>query len=136
MSEVTREDLEKILQVIDQALAMHRSWYEDLLRSLICKLPLPASVIKADAHRHCDFGCWFYQPTNAHLRELPAFREIGELHQLMHDSAREISLKLTATGLVSEQDYDYFVRNLSRFRDSLTNMQSRSRKTLASFPAA
>lgn len=131
MSEVSRQDLEKILQVIDKALAMHMQWHEDLIRNIICKLPLPDSVIKVDAHQHCDFGCWFYHQNNAHLRELPSFQEMGNLHQAMHASAREICLKITATGLVTENDYDHFIRNLARFRDCLRDLQDRSRKTLA-----
>lgn len=130
MSSVSAEEIEQILGTIEKALQMHTKWYEDLVRRLLCKLPLPDSVVAKNAHQHCDFGCWFYGNINERSHGLPAFAEIGELHKIMHDSARELYLKMKATGMVHEDDYDYFTRNVSRFKGELAEFRQRVLNTL------
>lgn len=127
---VSPEEIEQILETIDKALLMHNQWYEDLVRILLCKLPMPPSMVAKDAHNQCYFGCWLYGDQNARLHELPAFAKIVELHKDMHDNARELSLKMEANGMVREEEYDSFMRSLSRFRDELTLFRQRVLVTL------
>lgn len=130
MNGVLAEDVEQILATIEKALKMHTTWYEDLVRRLLCKLPLPDSVIAVNAHQCCDFGCWFYGKMNEQSHNLPAFAEMGESHKVMHDSARDLCLKMKATGMVHEDDYDYFIRNVLRFSGELTAFRQRVLNTL------
>lgn len=130
MISVTSEELQSILATIEEALSMHDKWREGLLRSLICKLPLAASNIAEDAHQRCAFGCWFYGKGNTHLREMAVFKTIGQLHQAMHDNAREVCLKIKATGMVAEEDYDQFLGGVSRFRGELVGLQNKVTFTL------
>lgn len=135
MISVTSEELESILATIEEALSLHDKWREGLLRSLICKLPLAASNIAEDAHQRCAFGCWFYSKGNTHLREMAVFKRIGQLHQAMHDNAREVCLKIKATGVVVEEDYDQFLGGISRFRDELVGLQHKVSFTLQNIDA-
>lgn len=135
MISVTSEELESILATIEEALSLHDKWREGLLRSLICKLPLAASHLAEDAHQRCAFGCWFYSKGNTHLREMAIFKRIGQLHQAMHDNAREVCLKIKATGVVVEEDYDQFLGGVSRFRDELVGLRSRVSFTLQNIDA-
>ena len=128
--------MEMILETVDKALEMHTLWYENLVRTLLCNLPLPGSVLAKDAHHKCDFGCWFYSNKNFHFHELPSFTQIGELHKTMHDSARTLCLKKEATGMAPEVDYDAFVTNLVRFRSELNTFRQRVFDTLSNLKQA
>lgn len=131
MSSVSPEKITQILDTIDKALVMHNKWYEDLVRSLLCRTAMPESFIATDAHRKCDFGSWFYKNKESGFKDLPSFTKIEELHKTMHDSAREICLKIKANGMVKAEDYDYFVRNLTYFREELSDFRQRVVDTLA-----
>ena len=41
MKNISSKDIEQIYQTIEKALQMHTKWYEDLMRTLLCQLPLP-----------------------------------------------------------------------------------------------
>lgn len=127
---VSTKDLEQVLAVADKALAMHSEWREGLVRILLCKLPLPDSAVALDAHQHCAFGTWFYSKANAHLRALPAFQRIGELHERMHDSARDMCMRVKASGFAQEDDYDRFVRCNVEFHGALEQFRHRVSLTL------
>jgi predicted metal-binding protein len=91
---------------------------------------MPESFVAKDAHHKCEFGCWFYSNKDSGFHELPAFIEIGDSHKTMHESAREICLKMKVNGLVQSEDYDYFVRNLTSFREALADFRQRVIATL------
>jgi len=130
MSSVTPEELEQILETIEKAMEMHNKWYEGTMRTLLCKLPIPLSITARDAHNRCDFGYWLYSERNSRLHDLPAFNTIEELHKAMHDSARELSLKYEVNAKVSEEDYDHFMSNVTRFRNELSGFRARVLATL------
>lgn len=132
MASVSPEELEQVLAIIDKAIQMHVQWHQDLVRTMLCKLPLPDSVAAMDAYRHCAFGTWFYNKANARLHALPTFDRIGELHQIMHESARKMCVKVRATGLVAEHGYDDFVQRLGEFRGGLEEFRGRIRLTFRS----
>ena len=129
MSSVSPDELEKILKVVDEALLNHTKWYDDLVRRLLCHLPLPESMLAKDAHHRCAFGVWFYGMGKDQVAALPAFKTIGELHETMHNSARQICGKNLATGFVPEVEYDAFVHDLTQFRNVLNLFKSRIVKT-------
>ncbi len=135
MSNISPEKIEQVLKIVDAALLMHTRWYDDLIRTLLCKTPMDESYVAMDAHRKCSFGCWFYAQNDAGFHDLPSASKIEAMHKTMHDSAREICLKMKANGLVKEEDYDYFNRNLALFREELTNFRQRVLNTLESATA-
>ncbi|MBZ0092208.1 MAG: diguanylate cyclase [Sulfuricellaceae bacterium] len=130
MISVTTEELKSILATIEEALSLHDKWREELLRTLVCKLPPAAKDIAEDAHHQCAFGRWFYSKGNSHLRNLPTLKKVGELHQAMHKNAREVCLKVKGTGLVATEDYDLYLGSASQFRDELANVRLRVSHTL------
>lgn len=130
MNNLSHEDSKRILETIDNAFLVHTKWFEDLTRMLLCKLPLRDSYVAKDAHKKCEFGCWLYSSKNRRLRDLPAFVKIEELHEKMHDSAKEMCLKMKATGMIREEDYDYFIRNMTAFRNELAEFRQRVSVTM------
>jgi hypothetical protein len=130
--EVSESDnLGKIVTAIEQALRMHTRWHENLIRLLICKRPLPDSVIEAEAHKCCEFGKWFYGKANLHLHQLPLFRKINDLHRLMHASTRDSCLKYRTMGMMTEDDYDHLLDSIANFRKELTSLKARAESTLS-----
>ncbi|MBI5041739.1 MAG: CZB domain-containing protein [Gammaproteobacteria bacterium] len=132
MQSVSSKEFEKILSIVDEALLNHTKWYDDLVRRLLCHLPLPDSVMAKDACHHCAFGVWFYGMGDAYVGKLPAFLRIGELHKAMHDSAREVCQKIKATGSAPEPDYDSFQNNMLQFRQELDSFKRKIVHTLES----
>ena len=130
MSNINHKDIEKVFKTIDKALQNHCKWHDDLIRMLLCQLPLPESITCTDAHKKCEFGCWLYDEQNTHLLQMPAFKKIEKLHEIMHDGAREMSLNMKSNGKIFEDDYDYFTRNLLNFRDELTGLHERVSATM------
>ncbi|MCH1924841.1 CZB domain-containing protein [Shewanella sp. C32] len=110
---------------------MHQQWYDELVRILLCRLPIQHKYIGTKSHQSCEFGRWLYSENSKHLRKLPAFVKMEQLHAKMHESAREMCMKMQATGLVQEQDYDYFMRNVTFFRKDLSEFKFRVLSTLS-----
>ena len=132
MSSVSAESINQILDVVNVALIAHTKWHEGLIRSLLCRTHMDESYIAKDAHHKCDFGCWFYAQNNSSFYGLPAASKIEESHKIMHDSARDMCLKTKANGITQAEDYDYFIRNLTCFKDELTSFRKRVLDTLES----
>lgn len=130
MINVTSAELESIVSTIDEALVMHDKWRGNLNRVLACKLVPMVTDMAEDAHRQCVFGQWLYGKGNAHLREMPAFVSIGELHHTMHISARGILTLLETQGKVPVRDYDAFLEDVAKFQDTLTGLKQRVAFTL------
>ncbi|MDD5329550.1 MAG: diguanylate cyclase [Sulfuricella sp.] len=135
MINVTSEELERILSTVEDALALHEKWRENLHRNLACKLPPESSDTREEAHQHCAFGRWFYSKGNAHLRNLRAFKEIGELHQAMHGHARAVCVRSEIMGKPTVKDYDLFVAGMAKFREALIGLQHRVSFTLQNIDA-
>ena len=132
MSSISPEKIQLILNTIDSALEMHSEWYDDLVRMLLCRTPLDESYVAKDAHCKCDFGHWFYTQNDASFHSLPLAEKVGDLHKVMHDSARELALKIKVTGRVQEADYDSYVSNLTLFKEELVTFRQRALDTLKS----
>lgn len=130
MINVTSEELERILTTIEEALVLHEKWRGSLQRTFACRLPPAPADMAEDAHQHCAFGHWFYSKGNSGLRKLAVFQKIGELHQAMHGSAREICMRLEIMGKVPVNGYDTFVGNMEKFREELVGLQHKVSFTL------
>jgi diguanylate cyclase (GGDEF)-like protein len=129
MINVTAQELEAILATVDKALDMHAQWREQLQRSLICKLPPREADMANDAHEQCAFGQWFYSPANAHLRKLPVFKRIEELHEEMHGHARELCIRVKGHWAITPKEYDPFIHQVAVFREALINLRHKVEET-------
>jgi diguanylate cyclase (GGDEF)-like protein len=127
---VTVEELEKIQKTVDDALAMHGKWLENLQRIFACRLSPNESDLAVDAHQNCDFGRWFYGKSNSRLREIPAFQKIEALHKSMHNTVREICAKLRVSGVVQPDDYDVLLGEVKRFSAALLELRNKVDYTL------
>jgi diguanylate cyclase len=135
MINVTAQELERILSVIDKALLMHEQWRERLERSLICKLPPEAANMAYDAHHQCAFGQWYYSAENAHLRKLESFRKVEVLHETMHALARDLCTHIKGHWAITPKEYDPFANQITVFRKELLKLRKKVEDTLHTIDA-
>ena len=130
MINVTAQELESILSTIDKALAMHEAWREQIQRTLACKLPPRDLDMADDAHHQCAFGHWYYSPSNAHLRKLPTFKKIEEMHEVMHGHARELCIRIKGHWAISPKEYDPYIEQVAQFRSVLLQLREKVFETV------
>ncbi len=130
MLNVSAPELEAILETLDKAVAMHDAWRERLQRTVACKLPAEEADMAEDAHRRCAFGKWFYSGGNAHLRMLPSFQNIGELHEAMHNRARELCTIIKGHWAITPKEYDPCMEHIAQFRGTLIRLRQKVFETL------
>lgn len=113
---ISREDLQKSIEQLDQALYNHQQWYVALIRTLVCRLPGDEHDLHQDAYKHCRFGQWYYgENIPEELKKHPGFAAIGEEHQRMHQSCSQLLVE-NASNSIKVIDYDKFANTLERMR--------------------
>jgi diguanylate cyclase (GGDEF)-like protein len=116
--------LRSTLQQLQQAAHEHRDWYENLIRTLVCRLPCDPRELAENAHHHCRFGQWYYAEASADLREQAIFGAMEAEHQRVHAIARRLLRESTGGTPVVQAEFDELVAVSSRLRlelDSLTH---------------
>ncbi|OYY95860.1 MAG: hypothetical protein B7Y41_00820 [Hydrogenophilales bacterium 28-61-23] len=130
MINVTAQELETILVTIDKALAMHEVWRDQIQRTLACRMSPREADMDDEAHYQCDFGVWFYSPTNANIRNLTSFKKIEAMHQIMHARARELCIRLKGHWHITPKEYDLYIEQVVSFRAELTQLRQKVFDTL------
>lgn len=101
----------------------HSAWLKRLHRSLVCGEEAVEDDFSLDAHHKCLFGQWYDGDIDERLKKLPQFAEVGELHQQIHSSARELlALNKNANDITTEQ-YDNFIDITHQFRVAIQSLQ-------------
>ncbi|MDR3476586.1 MAG: diguanylate cyclase [Gammaproteobacteria bacterium] len=111
-----RDELQQILTQLDQALYNHQQWYNDLMRTLACRLPCNKHDTIPDAYRECRFGQWYYSNKSKSINNHPGFIAIGEAHQRMHQLVSHVLINLNTNNTITPLDYDNFANSLERLR--------------------
>lgn len=113
---VSREELQKSIEQLEQALYNHHQWHNALTRTLVCRLPGDEHDLSPLAHKACRFGQWYYgENIPEKLQEHPGFVAIGEEHQRMHQLCTQL-LTENAHNSIRPIDYDKFANALERMR--------------------
>ncbi|MTI64563.1 diguanylate cyclase [Methylophaga sp.] len=127
---LSQEEIEMALNIMEQAIENHRAWYAQLHEGLLCKQGFPVTITDVDAHRKCGLGCWFYSHSSDEIRDNPEFKTLEAIHQSMHDKARDLVEKFNLTREVNLQDYrlvsdkqEKLMKSLVTLRDNLINQQ-------------
>ncbi|HEU0188084.1 MAG TPA: diguanylate cyclase [Gallionellaceae bacterium] len=121
--DITREELQRILAQLEQALIHHQQWHSAVLRAISCKLLADKRDLAPEPYRTCLFGEWYYSNATEHLRELPEFIALGEKHKLMHLMAAQLLLEAQKVGPVNISDYDSFANALEAMRLELSALK-------------
>jgi diguanylate cyclase (GGDEF)-like protein len=116
-------DTLKILHELDSGFFNSTEWLKTVHRSLICDESTHPEHTAEDAHRHCDFGRWYYGKVHEQLASDPAFQHIEQTHQSMHDAARALLLKKGGHAPVPAPEYDAFMDQAIAFKREIRKLQ-------------
>lgn len=108
---------------INNAILLHKKWLAEWNRKLFFGQPISDKFIESDSHKHCGFGLWYYDNHSYFTEEQEEFPRLGSLHIALHDSVRDLALKITNQQKIEPQEYDSFVTVEVEFTMSLTNLR-------------
>jgi diguanylate cyclase (GGDEF)-like protein len=121
--DLTRDELQGMLNQLEQALFNHNQWYAGLVRALACQLPADQHDIAPHAHEACRFGQWYYSKLPEKLRNLSGFIALGKAHKLMHERAAKLVMEAKEGKPVSTFDFDNFSNSLDRMRLEISALE-------------
>lgn len=116
LQSVDRNELQQAMTQLDQALYNHQQWYNNIIRTLVCRLPHDKHDTVTEAYKECRFGQWYYGGILEHINKYPGFIAIGEAHQRMHQLAGNILTSVNVNNSLSPLDYDNFANSIDRLR--------------------
>ena len=113
--EIISENIDAYIKPLDQALYHHERWFNDLIRTLVCRLEPDQHDLAEDAHKKCRFNQWYNSINSDVLLNHEGFIAIGKAHQHMHRLAKKILL-LNGSTDVPPFEFDNFSASLKRFQ--------------------
>ncbi|HEC74019.1 MAG TPA: diguanylate cyclase [Methylophaga aminisulfidivorans] len=116
MQSLTRDQLQSVVNEIDRATEKHQSWYESLLRVLICHLPPQENDLAVDAEQRCLFGQWCNSPDAGLIIEHETFKALARAHKNMHDSCRMLLEHMIQRQMIPVELLDSFTAELADMR--------------------
>lgn len=116
-------DAMNAVREFDKAILAHSTWIKLLHRGLICGAAVEPGDMREDAHRHCEFGAWFYSERLDKYRSDPAFTRIEVVHTAMHGAARAMLAQHEADQSIGVQVYDHFMDLVIQFKQDARNFQ-------------
>ena len=127
--------LRTTLQQLQQATHDHLDWYENLIRTIVCRLPCDPRELADNAHHNCRFGQWYYAEASAALRQQAMFGAMEAEHQRVHVIAGRL-LRETMDGVpLVQADFDELVAVSSRLRLELGSLRHEVQDILRSSDA-
>lgn len=107
------------LNELQQNIAHHYQWSQDLNRTLVCGTPPRDDTMRIDAHCRCKLGVWLNSRGKRYFEHHPRFQTIMQHHKKMHDLARDLAKCAIKGGKISETAYDAFQNAQNRLRDEI-----------------
>jgi diguanylate cyclase (GGDEF)-like protein len=123
MLNTSHSELRGILEKLEQAIFSHNQWYDDIIRTLVCRLPADSRDVEADAHHKCRFGQWYYTYASDELRTYPAFVAIENEHERVHKLAARILSAEASSETVTLLDYEHFNNSIGTLRLQLQSLK-------------
>jgi len=127
--------LRATLQQLQQAAHDHLEWYENLIRTIVCRLPCDPRELAENAHHCCRFGQWYYAEASAALRQQAMFGAMEAEHHRVHVIAGRL-LRVTMDGVpLVQAEFDELVAVSSRLRLELDSLRHEVQDILRSSDA-
>jgi diguanylate cyclase (GGDEF)-like protein len=127
--------LRATLQQLQQAAHDHLEWYENLIRTIVCRLPCDPRELAENAHHDCRFGQWYYAEASADLRQQTMFGAMEAEHQRVHAIAGRLLRAAMGGTPIVQAEFDEFVAVSSRLRLELASLRHEVQDILRSSDA-
>ena len=123
MFRMTAASLRVALRQLQQATDHHAEWRERIMRTIVCRMPVPNDDLVDNAHHRCRFGRWYYDEASPELRELPDFAAMEAQHEHLHRIAASMLRRQAAGQPVPPHDYDEYLAAGERLRLELATLR-------------
>ena len=123
------------LQQLQQAAHDHLEWYENLIRTIVCRLPCDPVELAERAHENCRFGQWYYAEASADLRQQTMFGAMEAEHQRVHAIAGRLLREAMSGKPLVQAEFDELVAVSSRLRLELDSLRHEVQDILRSSDA-
>jgi len=117
------DEVEAALLVLNAAISRHRIWFDNLHTSIVCDQPFSNDILNEAAHKHCEFGKWYYGDVCDSIRSIREFAAIEPVHEYMHSHARDLAISCGKKEKIEVDDYHSFLTNQRHLIDLLTKLR-------------
>ncbi|MCG8037294.1 MAG: diguanylate cyclase [Candidatus Thiodiazotropha taylori] len=123
MFRLGHEKIKYIIEHLDRAIENHQMWFQNVNRSLACRVPCKPEDLLPDAHRKCEFGKWYYRLNDEILLRNDGFNAIEKEHHHMHKLATELLIGCQGDHVSNIDKYDQFSKSVERLRMQIMSLQ-------------
>ncbi|MCG8070050.1 MAG: diguanylate cyclase [Candidatus Thiodiazotropha taylori] len=123
MFRLGHEKIKYIIEHLDRAIENHQMWFQNVNRSLACRVPCKPEDLLPDAHRNCEFGKWYYRLDDEILLRNDGFNAIEKEHHHMHKLATELLIDCQGDHVSNIDKYDQFSKSVERLRMQIMSLQ-------------
>ncbi len=125
------DETRAILDVVDAAIDEHAALLQSLHRTAICGAAPPREILSDQGQYLCRFGAWLELNGDRGLVDQPVFRELGAIHQELHDHARTLVRRIVAGEEIPQDLYDKLVDSVDRFNLAARRIREAFRKAIS-----
>jgi diguanylate cyclase (GGDEF)-like protein len=119
------------LRDLEQALAGHAEWLKDWHLSTISHIQTDPMTPWEEAEARCPFGRWYKSPNSQLLSTHPAFRDLGQQLEAMHDRAAHLNRLACDQGAIPSTEYALFMNAVIEFNELARHLLSDAWNQLA-----
>jgi diguanylate cyclase len=127
--------LRTTLRQLQQATHDHLEWHENLIRTIVCRLPCDPAELAANAHHRCRFGQWYYDEASAELRRQSMFEAMEAEHERVHGIAAKLLRDAADDKPIDRGDFDALIAVSARLRQELDSLRHEIQDILRSSDA-
>lgn len=111
------------VEQLEQATRDHAQWLENVLRTIVCRLPCNPLDLAENAHRHCLFGHWYHGRASAELQDQVLFAAMADEHERLHRIAARVLGEAGGNAPLARESFDELVAANARLRLALTTLK-------------
>lgn len=130
-SDPTPFDPAEVLRSIDAAIDENADWLQKWHRAIICGEEPDQRVVSEYAQYLSQFGSWMDLNKGQGLLDQSAFRDLGRIHEDMHQFGRFLALKSAQGKRIPAVEYDAFAEKVQTFNLQARRIREAFRKALS-----
>ncbi len=127
-SDQTPFDPNEVLRGIDAAIDENAEWLQQWHRAIICGEEPDQRVVSEYAQFLSRFGSWMDLNKGRGLLDQSAFRELGQIHEDMHEFGRFLAMKSAEGKRIPIAEYDAFSEKVQTFSAKARRIREAFRK--------